>query len=495
MVAALFVRLLCMVWLLALLRVPLLAQALPALEAAVQALEQDAAMRPANWGMTVMDARTGQVLLAHNAYRNQATASVMKVVTTAAALGVLGADFRFATTLAYSGTLSDGVLQGDLYIRGTGDPSLGSARFGTTYDLSALMAAWVQGVKAAGIREVRGRVIGDDRFFSTQLTPGTWNWEDMGNYYGAGASGLNFLENLYRLDLKPGPQAGSATEVLRTDPAIADLQFVNELTTGKPGSGDNAYIYGAPYTGLRYLRGSIPAGSAVFSIKGSIPDPALLAAQRLHEELGQCGVPVQAGATSTRRLKQAGMPVAAALRDIHTWQSPPLRDLVRETNLESLNLYAEALARRVAVARGKTAPDAAAAAQVLDEYWRSQGIDTRGMCLCDGSGLSPGNMLSTHQLAAILVKARQTGYYEALYASLPVAGRSGSLSSMLKGTAAEGNLRAKSGYIQGVRSYAGYVQTRSGKELTFAVIANGYSGTPGEMRRRLETLMQRLAEE
>ena len=474
---------------------PLAAQApaMPRLAAAVDALNRDPDMQGASWSLTVLDAATGAELLSQDPHRNLATASTMKVLTTATALAVLGADYRFPTRLAYSGSLREGVLTGDLYVQGSGDPSLGSDRFGEAGLPSQLLHDWSGRIQAAGIREIRGRIIGDDRYFSTQITPGEWPWEDMGNYYGAGASGLNYRENYYRLDLKPGPQAGAATQVLRTEPALPEIRFVNELLTGAPGSGDQAYIYGAPYTALRYLRGTIPAGRSVFSIKGSLPDPAHLLATDLQEELAACGITTSGGATTTRRLIQAGENLPAGLTPVHTHLSPPLHELVRETNMESLNLYAEALARAAAVARGEVGASEPAMA-LIQAYWQQQGVATDRMYLRDGAGLAPGNALSTYQLAQVLVKARRAPYGEALYASLPVAGRSGTLKGMLKGTAAEGRLRAKSGYIAGVRGYAGYVTTVEGRELAFVMLANYYSCSAAAMRRKFETLMVRLAE-
>ncbi|RMG74178.1 MAG: D-alanyl-D-alanine carboxypeptidase/D-alanyl-D-alanine-endopeptidase, partial [Bacteroidetes bacterium] len=354
---------------------PAQSSSLPRLAAAVDALNRDPDMKGASWGITVLDARSGAEVFSFDPHRTLATASTMKIVSTSTALAVLGSAYRFPTVLGYTGSLNDGILQGDLYIRGSGDPSLGSDRFDPAYGPDQLLESWSARIQAAGIREIRGRIVGDDGYFSSQITPGEWPWEDMGNYYGAGASSLNYRENLYRLDLEPGPRAGAGTQVLRTDPALPEITFVNELVTGAPGSGDQAYIYGAPYTGLRYLRGSIPAGPRVFSIKGSIPDPAYLLALELQEELTACGVKITANATTSRRLRQAGAPVSDRLQTVHTHLSPPLSELVRETNMESLNLYAEALARASAVARGE-AGESAAAAKAMQDYWQSQGVDT-----------------------------------------------------------------------------------------------------------------------
>lgn len=465
-------------------------QSLSRLAAAVESLDRDPAMRSANWGITVINTRTGKTLLNHNGNKSLATASTMKIVSTATALATLGANHRFETALEYSGTISaDGVLEGNLYIRGTGDPTLGSDRFTKEDGYQALLDTWTSAIRAKGIRQVNGDIIGDASYYGSQLTPPKWPWEDMGNYYGAGAGGLNIHENLYRLDLKPGTSQGRATQVVGTYPPQSSITFVNEILTGRPGSGDNGYIYGSPYTYTRYLRGTIPPGKPVFSIKGSIPDPELYAAESLASALLDAGIEVT-GRASTIRL---GASTARNCTGIHVLESPPLHEIVYETNQHSINLYAEALALASSVALGR-AGNTASAVDAMESYWKDQGVSTKGMYLRDGSGLSPNNVLSTYQLASILNKASQTSWFSHLDASLPVAGRSGSLKRMMKGTAAEGRLRAKSGYISGVRGYAGYVDSPSGDLLAFAMIANYYSCSASQMRQKLSTLMIRLAE-
>lgn len=468
------------------------AQSLKPLQAAVNQLQQSADMRSASWGVAVVDVSSGKLLLKQDGHRALSTASTMKAITTATALAVLGPDFRFETQLAIDGKLENGTLRGNLYIRGDGDPTLGSDRMGEEYELNRVLNTWVEAVKAAGIERIEGAVIADATIFTSQLTPSEWPWEDMGNYYGAGASGLNIQENMYRLDFRSG-RTGTLTEVLRTEPAMEDLTFVNEVLAGPPGSGDNAYIFGAPFTYVRYLRGTIPPNRGFFSIKGSMADPALTTARWLHQELNQCGVEVVGTYTSLRTLWAEDDIPYTTPREIHSFHSAPLRDIVGETNRESINLYAEALAKRVAVALGREG-STEAAIDAIEDYWRRQGVDVQGMSLRDGSGLSPNNAVSARQLAFILAKTRQSNIGEEFDRSLPVAGRSGTLSKMLKGTAAEGNLRAKSGYISGVRSYAGYVDLPDGRTVAFAMLINHCSCGASSMRRKLEQLMAALAQ-
>lgn len=462
------------------------------LSQAIERLAKDPAMRSASWGVAVVDVRTGQLLASHDPHRSLTTASTMKAITTATALEVLGPDFRFETVLAYDGEIKDSVLNGNLYLIGDGDPTLGSDRLGEAYSLESVLAAWVAAIKQAGISRVAGAVVGDASLFSTQMTPAKWPWEDMGNYYGAGSAGLNIHENYYRLDFR-SKRPGTRTDVLRTVPAMDNLTFVNEVLAGPSGSGDNAYIYGAPYTPLRYLRGTIPPNRSSFSIKGSVSDPPLTAATWLREELLNCGISVYGEPITQRQLWATGEIPMMERTALHTLRSAPLSEIVEATNMRSINLYAEALAKRLAVKldrEGSTVD----AVEAIEAHWRKRGVDLRGITLRDGSGLSPGNGVSALQMAHILAKAAQGSGKEALYASLPVAGRSGTLSGMLKGTAAEGILRAKSGFISGVRAYTGYVDIKEGQRVAFAMIANHYNCSAGAMRSKLEVLMAALAD-
>ncbi|MEL6251421.1 MAG: D-alanyl-D-alanine carboxypeptidase/D-alanyl-D-alanine-endopeptidase [Bacteroidota bacterium] len=462
-----------------------------AIQSAINTLNRDPDMRSANWSFTVLDLSSGRTIASHNPHSSLSTASSLKAITTASALAILGPNYRYETFIEHDGSLEGSILEGNLYFRGSGDPSLGSDRFGEDLAMDKVLNRWALKLKDMGIREIRGMIIGDAQIFSTQLTPDEWAWEDIGNYYGAGVSGLNLHENLYYLDLKPGPSVGSATQVIRTRPAM-NITFENELRTAGSRTGDNAYIFGAPYTRIRYIRGTIPAGRSVFTIKGSIPDPTQFAAERLKMALEKCGIIVEGGASSVRYERLQGRYRESRRNVLLSHNSPRMSDIVYHTNMKSVNLFAEALARAIAVHNGKFGGNEEAVDEIMN-YWAAKGIDTRGMNMRDGSGLSPGNAVSTYQMASILRYASRQNYFETFEKSLPMAGKSGSLRSMMRGTVAEGRVRAKSGYIAGVRSYTGYVRTQSGQHWAFSMISNNYSCSAGAMRRKLEKLMVAMA--
>ncbi|MGB3617129.1 MAG: D-alanyl-D-alanine carboxypeptidase/D-alanyl-D-alanine-endopeptidase, partial [Catalinimonas sp.] len=307
-------------------------------------------------------------------------------------------------------------------------------------------------------------------------------------YYGAGAFGLNWDENRYRLTFAPG-HAGQPAPLVGTDPPLPGLVFENRVLTGPVGSGDNAYIYGAPFSPFRYLGGTVPAGVRTFTIKGSLPDPAAVLGRQWLTALGARGIQVD-----SLRPRTHNAPPAAPRTTLHVHYSPPLRAIVRELNLHSVNLYAEALLKSVGRAE-QAGGTTAAGLQILRRVWRERGLDlSRGYRQKDGSGLSTGNLLTAGLLADLCVQMAQEESFGAFKASLPVAGESGTLRNVGRRTAAAGNVRAKSGTLGGVICYAGYATTRSGEPLAFAVMVNHYEGGYRRMRARWERLMVQLAE-
>lgn len=448
----------------------------------------------ASVGIAVVNAESGELLAEYNREQSLVPASNLKLLTTATALAILGRDYRFETQLAYDGYIdAEGVLNGNLYLIGSGDPTLGSPEMEGATSMETLLERFRLAVQKAGIRQVAGRVITDELAFSSAANGSHWQWLDLGNYYGCGTFGLNLHENLYYLRFQQQQQLGAIPPVASITPAIPGLQIINEVKSAKRGSGDNAYIYGAPYSYQRHLRGTIPVGSSTFRIKGAIPDPPLFAAQQLRDALESVGI-LCLRPPATMRSLGAEAPVPDERKALYTHKSPPLRAIVDRTNMKSVNLYAEALLR--AIGRKDSGEGSAEAGlNAIRNYWLGQGLDMGGVQLYDGSGMAPRNVLPPAFFCALLSKMYQSqNLRQDFYDSLPLAGRSGSLKNSLKGTAAEAKLRAKSGSLEQVRAYSGYVTNRSGEVLAFSVLLNNYDGGGGDARRKLLEIMARLAE-
>lgn len=458
------------------------------LQRAANQLVSKPSLRHASVSLCVMDVESGEVLAEHDAQRSLKPASNLKVLTTGSALALLGGDYRFKTALEYDGRIGAlGRLEGNLYLKGYGDPSLGSPVMEAALGPAAAIEQFRLAVQRAGIRSVAGQVVGDASVFGTDAYVRTWQWEDMGNYYGAGAWSLNWHENLHYLDFQRQPQ-GQPPLLRGSRPEVPGLRFFNELSSGPPNSGDRAYIFGAPYQYERYVRGSLPAGSGTFTIKGALPDPPLLAAQQLRQALAE--VAISSGPADRQFAPGKGNRTL-----LHLLYSPSLAELVERANMESVNLYCEAMLRAIGLeVEGEGSTDAGL--EAIKSYWESRGLSWSGIYLADGSGLSEGNAVNAYFLAAFMRKMAlgPAETFSAFEASLPLAGQSGSMKNSLKGTAADGRLHAKTGTLERVRAFTGYARSRSGKRLAYSVMVNNFEGSGGAMRRELEAFLLALCQ-
>lgn len=462
------------------------------LEREIEKLKADESLKHAVWGICVMPVKKDTVIAEYNSAVSLIPASTLKIVTTGAALSLLGSDFRFETKLQYDGTFDTltGTIKGNLYITGGGDPTLESAYFKDKNDSLSTTDKWANYLQYKGIRKIEGAVIGDASIFEDNLLPAQWTWADMGNYYGAGACGLTYGDNKYTVYLKSTAK-GTATTILKIQPAIKGLQLINTVTSG--GNDDNAFIYGAPYTYYRKIQGTIPPYKNNYDIAGAIPDPALYCAQMLDSSLRAIGVVISQKPTTVRALAEMEMYYAQPRQTLFTNYSPNLSDIVYWTNLKSNNLYAEHLLKYLGYKQNGIGTTTEGT-ETVTAFWQRKGVNVSGFFMNDGSGLSRSNVITTKTEAQILRVMAKEKTYKDFYASLPVAGKSGSLGSLCEGTVAENNLRAKSGYITRARGYTGYVKNKKGETLCFSLLANNYECTAGEMKKKLERLMVAIAE-
>lgn len=435
--------------------------------------EQNPHLKHAVTSLTVLNANTGAVVFSKNEHIGLATASTLKTITSATAYEVLGADYTYQTELYYTGTIEQGILNGDMVIKGVGDPSLGSDRFEGTKE-AVLLAQWVRAIKQAGIREIKGSIVGDDLLFGGQTAAPRWIWQDMGSYYGAGVSGLNWRENLVDVYLKPGKAVGAPTSLQVTIPNIAYLKLANESTTGPAGSGDQVYPYAAPYASIIYLRGTYGIDRQK-PVQISLPDAGYDAAFRLHVALEDSGVVVKQPATTAKMLNLSGKQAPRVGKVIWVHSSPSLVDLVYWFNQKSINLYGEAFLKTIALRQGKDTETAAAAAYMTDFWVNKLGIPKGSMRIYDGSGLSPENRVTTLTMARILSFIKKEPWFDQYYKSIPV----------------YNGMKMKSGTIGGVLGYAGY-QKNKDADLVFSLLINNYEGSSTAMRQQMFTLLNAL---
>jgi len=440
-------------------------------------------LRHANVGVLMRNVRTGEVIDSYRSSSFCLPASTTKLVTTAAALELLGPEFRFKTTLQYDGEVRDSVLYGNLYILGGGDPTLGSKYLGDTLFLDR----WCRAVLRLGVRHIKGQVIADASLFNEQGVSPKWSWEDLGNYYGMGVYGLSVYDNTCGVYYKSG-KVGTQTEILRTEPLIEGLRIENHVTAAS-GGGDNAYYYGAPLSLSRTVYGTVPALKKEFLSKADIPNPPLLLSQQLTQALSSRGIGVDGNPDCILSHRKT----ASGRKTFFTLSSPPLRDIVENTNRLSNNHYAEHLYRYLG--SRKTSSDVTAGAEVINEFWKSKGVDTDGLIQYDGSGLAPVNAITPEFLVNLLTwEYTQAKYGKVFYASLPVAGQTGTVKSLLRGTRLAGRVRCKSGSISRTQCYAGYVEWQ-GETYAFAVMVNNFRGSRERVKRAIGSLLLSLTDE
>lgn len=423
--------------------------------------------------LTVLNGETGQIIFSENGNTGLASASTLKTITSATAYHLLGKDFTWETILGYTGSITeDGTLGGDLIITGSGDPSLGSDRYDQTKS-EMLLKRWVDAVTRAGIKRLNGRIIADDRLFGTQSMPGGWTWQDMGNYYGAGPSALTWRENQFDLIFKAG-RVGEPAELLRTEPDMGYLKIVNEVTTGKPGTGDNVYAYSAPYSTTVYLRGTYGIDLKKV-ISASVPDPALDLAHNLRNRLKVSGISAETIITA-RVLAADKLSIPPVTRILDTYTSPILEKIVYWFNQKSINLYGEHLVKTIAWKQGKEITTQEGV-EVIRDFWNKKlGIDKNAMNIYDGSGLSPANRITTMSMAQILQSVKREPWFSSFYDSLPM----------------YNNMKMKSGSISDVIAYAGYQTNSKGIPLVFSIMMNNYSGSSSAARQKLFNVLDVL---
>lgn len=460
--------------------------------APVKWLLQAPYMRGASFSLVVKDVQEGRTVYCYDTDRLQSPASVLKTVATATALEILGEDYRYPTTLEYDGILESGTLEGNLYIKGSGDPSLGSSHF--ALGQNKFLSTWIAALQKAGIKHITGSVISDESIFDTEGVSIKWLREDMGNYYAPGSYGISIFDNMYKLSLQTGA-AGTRPVLKGTEPDIPFIRFKNYLKAA-PVSSDSAYIIGAPLDDVRYLYGVLPANREAYVLKGDIPDPALYLARYLTDQLQQKGIRVDGSPSCYRIEVEENRWKKGERKEIVTTYSPTLREIASVCNHVSHNLYADALVKTVGLQykprRNEMISSFGRGVQVVKEYWEKKGLDVFPLRMNDGSGLAPADKVSAGFMGELLVyMATESAVSDAFIASLPQAGIEGSVRNFLKGSKLQGKAHLKSGGITGVRSYAGYI-TKDGKTYAVAVFSNNYSCPMSRMTRALEKLLLQL---
>jgi D-alanyl-D-alanine carboxypeptidase/D-alanyl-D-alanine-endopeptidase (penicillin-binding protein 4) len=432
--------------------------------------------RGATWGVAVVSLDTGDTLFAIEPDLPLAPASNVKLLTSAAALEVLGPDYRFRTYLMTDGEIEDGVLHGDLILYGTGDPGI-SDRFFRRKD--EVFHRLIDELERLGIHTVTGDLVGDASYLAGPLRPEGWDPRDLNDHFAAAVSALSFNENVVSFRVVAGAP-GERPRVL-TVPDYADLEIVNNATTVEHGAGRVHIFRNHPLEPVR-VEGQIVAGSRDVWREMTVSLPSHFAVSVFRATLERRGIVVEGGLrlVDTSQASTLGALHAPALgkrgaRVLARHVSRPLSEYLDVVNKQSNNLFAELVFRTLGrVVEGVGTPEAGARA--VRRALTQLGVDTRSVAQADGSGLSAANRVSPMTFVSLVDRMSRSSRWDSFWASLPEAGRRGGLGRMYN-TAAAGNLRAKTGTIEGVSALSGLVHTQDGERVAFSIVVNGATST------------------
>lgn len=400
-----------------------------------------------NVSVSVRSLESGHEVYAYHSGMNLPPASTLKLITTGTAIAYLGESYKFETMIFSNGKVKDGVIDGDLLIEGVGDPTFGSYRFKDNpfeqiYDA----------LKTSEIATIEGRIKvlnNDETNFPLQ-----WLVGDLGNYYGAFSNNFNFNENRFTVYFNGGDDVGDPTGIANIYPFDDSWKIKNKVLTGKANSGDKVNILNIPFSSEILLVGTVPLNARSFAVKGAVPNINKIFTDSLGNYLKKNRISVSNSLFSENQ----------QMEELGSVLSPDIASIARETNLRSVNIFADGLANFM------WEQDSKSYDEFLKEYWMENGLNLNGQIFLDGSGLAPQNAISCLSMTSFLYKMKDK---KAFLGSIPVLGREGTVASMGKNT--NGRILAKSGTISNTRNYSGYFTANSGKKYAFSIYTNGFN--------------------
>ena len=420
-------------------------------------------------------AEDGKTLAQLNPKTMLAPASNIKLITTGAALHKLGGEYRYKTQIGYTGTIQDGVLNGNIYIIGGGDPTIGS-KDSIAVGINGNFAQWEKFIRNAGINKINGHIIGDGRWVEDMAEEPSWSWQDIGTYYGTGTTGLMFYENMLSYNASPGPEIGDPVVFKASYPDTPWMTIRNEAVTAKAGTGDKTYLYTCEFAPVAAIRGEFGIDKKKKRVDFSNKFPEYTCAKYFEKYLKDKGITCSKGAADFK-LKTDWLKTgqdSTQVKIIGSTQSPTLRRIAFSTNHVSNNLFAETLLRTIGKeVQGSTAYETSRPA--IYSVLKSMGLDiSTGVHIDDGSGLSRQNYASAEFFCKFLKAMMSSPAYNDFLNSLPSPGFNGTLLYNMKSYPEElrSRIKVKSGSMNGVRCYSGYIlpSKADGKIIIFSIL-------------------------
>jgi serine-type D-Ala-D-Ala carboxypeptidase/endopeptidase (penicillin-binding protein 4) len=476
------------------------------LKTRVEEIARQPALERGFFAVKIVSLDTGVVIYEQSANKFTRPASNMKLYTVAAALDRLTPDYHFMTSVYAKEKPEDGKVKGDLIVYGRGDPSF-AARFNSG-DYFKGIDDLAGRIAAAGVKRVKGDLVGDESWFNGAPLGSGWEWDDLQWSYGAQVSALTVNDNAIDLTVKPGDRVGAPVAITSGPPATF-MTIANRATTGARGSKSDLQLYRGLGANTLEITGSLPLGDNGFTGSVAVPDPALAFVTMLRDALVKRGVKIdgrvravdaRSGAsivpnplavlTPATNIPPQPQPVEIASR-----QSPPFSLIASHTLKPSQNLYTEIILRTLGklTSTGPSQTNEEAGLIVVRNFLRQAGASESDLALNDGSGLSRNDMITANATVQLLTYMSKHKYFSQFQEALPIAGVDGTLRTRMKGTPAEGNLRAKTGSLSSVASLSGYVTTASGEHLVFSMMLNNYPDASALRRDSIDAIAVVLA--
>ncbi len=417
------------------------------LDAATKDLLSSLNAYSSNLSLYVAD-ENGNFIYEYNGNKGLSTASTQKIFTAATALETLGKNYQYTTTVSFSGNISGGTLSGNLFITSNGDPTLGSWRY-NNYKPENFKQKLIETLEQKGITKISADLIIDDSYFDFQTVPGSWCWNDMGNYYGAGVWGVNWRENQFDLNM-------NGKEMKSTNTELSGVKWINDVKTG--GSSDQSLIYTAPHSDVAHITGTLP-GKAI-TVSGSMPNPPLTLGNEIKNWLKESGIDFSGKIVSCSMQRINGEKIINAPKNniILEYKSPTLDKIIYWFMRKSVNFYGETLIKTLGKEK-KNEGSFDAGISYLKEFWKGKGINAAMINFADGSGLSPQNYVSARAEVQALLWSRKQPWFNEFFEGFPTQGN---------------GMKMKSGTMKDTKSFAGYHTSKDGKKYVFSIIINNY---------------------
>lgn len=435
----------------------------------------------AQWGVVIQSLETGEYFYKRNEDKFFMPASNLKLFTTAAGLVILGPNYSFKTNVYVRGKIDGSILDGDLVIQGRGDPTI-SGRF---YDnnLFKVYGDWADSLINLGIDEIRGNIIGDDNSFDDVGLATGWRWDYLSEWFAAPSSAVSFNDNC--ADVLVTVDKDTHQPVVKITPDTKYMIVLNRVVTVPKDSLTSINVYREMGTNVVTVYGTIRANSDTVKTFVTVNNPTQYAMVVLKYILKEKGIAIDGYPID---VDDISAPLDyTKMKKLFTQYSPPLKEIIKVINKNSQNFFAEQLLKTIGLEKSNFGSvDNGVKAE--DKAFKDMGINPESMTILDGSGLSRLDMITPRQIVALLSYMYKSKYFIPFFNSLPIAGVDGTLGDRMQNTKAQGKVRAKTGYLEGVRSLSGYAYTGDNEPVAFAIIVNNFN-VPVKLAENIQDLV------